>query len=218
MKTASNLAFAATAVALFLAGVNIDATVKLKESSRMAASLEQRLEKASLHEKEMASAIIRLKEELKTAKRPKTKTVTQIVAADGLKKDTPAKRGCNPLNVKTPAQEKWRGQIGEDSLGHAIFSSLEYGIRAASITLKNYERKHGIKTVRGLVTRFAVPFNADYMDYLCSHLNLKPDETFSIIKRMPDLLYWMSRYESGERLPRRFFVGYDIVAMMQETK
>lgn len=43
--------------------------------------------------------------------------------------NTSGYKGCNPLNVKVFGN-KWRGLIGQDERGHAIFSRPEEGIRA----------------------------------------------------------------------------------------
>ncbi|MBQ7606449.1 MAG: hypothetical protein IJU76_00455, partial [Desulfovibrionaceae bacterium] len=51
---------------------------------------------------------------------------------------TLARKNLNFLNVKGTG---WVGQIGNDKFGHAIFSSLEYGIRAGSFVLKNYAKR-----------------------------------------------------------------------------
>ncbi len=131
-----------------------------------------------------------------------------------VKVNTLAIRNKNPLNVKTPHSGKWRGQIGTDKIGHAIFDTWESGIRAAAYTLKNYEARHGICTVDAIVSRFCEAegkAKQKYVDYICRRMGLQPLETFSIRKRLPELLKVMTRYESGQTFPERFYLPYDIV-------
>lgn len=118
----------------------------------------------------------------------------------------------NPLNVKAlSGSDMWVGQIGKDVHGHAIFSTWEHGMRAGAIVLKNYHKKHGIETVEGIVRRFAEGNQADYIRFLCERLHVKPDEKIDIIRRMAEILRAMARFESGENLPERLFVAYDIL-------
>lgn len=128
-----------------------------------------------------------------------------------------AHKNRNPLNIKSMGKEKWAGQIGTDEFGHAIFSSWEHGLRAAGFTLKAYTRWHGVDTVTGLVKRFCEASDAEqktYIDFICKRLGVKPDEKIDFVKRMPDLLRAMARYESGFDLPEELFVGYDLLAYL----
>lgn len=118
----------------------------------------------------------------------------------------------NPLNVKAlGGKDKWQGQIGVDKFGHARFATWEHGMRAAAFVLKNYAQKHKVETVRGIVERFAEGNREEYIAFLCKRLGVKDTEKISIIKRMPEILRAMARFESGEKLPEHLFVAYDIV-------
>lgn len=121
----------------------------------------------------------------------------------------------NPLNVKAiSGSDKWQGQIGRDKHGHAVFATWEHGMRAGAIVLKNYKLRHGIETVRGIVERFAEGNRAEYINFLCRRLRVKPDEKIDIIRRMPEILRAMARFESGESLPDHLFVAYDILGRL----
>ena len=121
----------------------------------------------------------------------------------------------NLLNVKNSwGGNKWKGQIGTDRFGHAIFSDWEYGIRAASIVLKNYANKHEIDTVQKIVKRFCTGNHQTYIKFISKKLNVSPDEKIDILKRMPELLKAMARFESGQDIPDRFFVPYDVVTYL----
>jgi len=116
----------------------------------------------------------------------------------------------NPMNVKHLGKQKWLGEIGRDHLGHVKFSSIHYGIRAGVLTLRSYQTKHGIKTLNGLINRFCGG-NPDYVRYLSRRLNLAPDEEFAIIPRIPELVLWMSAYESGRRVDPKIIASLDIL-------
>lgn len=122
---------------------------------------------------------------------------------------TLAERNRNPLNVKGTG---WVGQVGSDEQGHAVFAEPEYGIRAAARVLRSYYHRHGINTIRGIVTRFAEGNQKEYIVFLCRRMELAPDEEFSVMRRMSELLRHMSRFESGQILPDKFFAPYDILS------
>lgn len=48
-------------------------------------------------------------------------------------------RNNNPGNIKWSAANNWDGQIGQDSQGFVIFSSMLYGIRAMFVLLQSYD-------------------------------------------------------------------------------
>lgn len=116
---------------------------------------------------------------------------------------TLALKNRNYLNLKTLSNgDRWKGQIGEDPFGHAIFESPAWSIRAGAITLRTYERKHGIKTVEDLVRRFAEGNQEPYIKHLCKALGVKPDQKISLTKRLPELLKAMVYFETGQKLGR----------------
>ena len=124
------------------------------------------------------------------AKAPVSK---QSVGAEG----TLSRKAGNYLNVKAPSDTYWLGQKGRDAHGHAVFVSPEWSLRAGTLVLRSYYQRHGIKTVRGIVERFSTCNHAEYTKYLCARLNLEPDEEFNVMRRMPELVRHMVRFESG---------------------
>ena len=117
----------------------------------------------------------------------------QSVGAEG----TLSRKAGNYLNVKAPSDSYWLGQCGRDSHGHAVFKSPEWSLRAGTLVLRSYYQRHGIKTVRGIVERFSTNNHAEYTKYLCDRLKLDPDEEFNVMRRMPELVRHMVRFESG---------------------
>jgi hypothetical protein len=127
---------------------------------------------------------------LKDAKAPVRR---QAVGADG----TLSRKAGNYLNVKAPSDSYWLGQTGRDAHGHAVFRSPEWSLRAGTLVLRSYYQRHGIKTVRGIVERFSTCNHAEYTKYLCDRLGLEPDEEFNVMRRMPELVRHMVRFESA---------------------
>lgn len=124
------------------------------------------------------------------AKRPVQR---QSVGAEG----TLSRKAGNYLNVKAPSDSYWLGQKGRDAHGHAVFVSPEWSLRAGTLVLRSYYQRHGIKTIKGIVERFSTCNHEEYTKYLCDRLKLDPDEEFNVMKRMPELVRHMVRFESG---------------------
>ena len=115
------------------------------------------------------------------------------------------------LNIKAPNDRYWRGQIGRDKHGHAVFVSPEYSIRAGTFVLKNYYKKHKIDTIEGIVKRFSTNNHDEYIAHLCKHLKLRPDEKFDVIRRMPELITHMAYFETGVHVPQHIVATLDIL-------
>ncbi|MCR5258760.1 MAG: hypothetical protein K6E40_11455 [Desulfovibrio sp.] len=124
---------------------------------------------------------------------------------------TLAYKNANPCNVKNLGRQRWRGEIGRDRHGHCIFSDIQYGLRAAVLTLRSYQTRHGIKTLDGIIDRFCGG-NPDYVAFLSRKLGLRHDEEFKIIPRIPELVRWMSVYESGREVAPSMIAMLDILA------
>lgn len=145
---------------------------------------------------------------------PTVKHLEEIVLVSSVVPDngTLAAANKNPLNVKTTKNNPWVGEIGVDEQGHAKFSSWEYGMRAAVLTLRSYALRHDINTISGIVNRFAEGNRDEYKAFIAKRLGIGADEAFDIIRRMPDLIRAMARFECGQTLPEELFAPYDILA------
>ena len=118
----------------------------------------------------------------------------QAVGADG----TLSRKAGNYLNVKCNNRpDYWLGQCGIDAHGHAVFKSPEWSLRAGTLVLRSYYQRHGIKTIKGIVERFSTNNHAEYTAYLCKRMKLDPDEEFNVMRRMPELVRYMVRFESA---------------------
>lgn len=103
----------------------------------------------------------------------------QVLAID---RDTRGFRNRNPGNLRYVASIAWQGQTGGDSGGYAVFDSDLNGLRAAFLNLHAYMHKHGLRTVRGIITRWAPnhenPTDA-YVQYVARSVNVQPDRPVS---------------------------------------
>ncbi len=67
-------------------------------------------------------------------------------------------RNNNPCNVKAIDENgrkiAWKGLVGIDEFGHAIFDTEENGLRAASRVLLNYGKNRGISSLLGIAKRW----------------------------------------------------------------
>ena len=153
-----------------------------------------------------------LEARLKEAQKGLTKEQKRILSTHVAgRPGTLAYKNANPCNVKHLGRQKWRGEIGRDRLGHCIFSDIQYGLRAAVLTLRSYQTKHGIKTLDGIIERFCGG-NPDYVAFLSRRMNLRHDQEFEIIPRIPELVRWMSVYESGREVAPSMIATLDILA------
>jgi hypothetical protein len=71
-------------------------------------------------------------------------------------------RNKNPGNIDFNAANKWVGQVGIEPAPRnggkarfAVFDCHEHGIRALHVLLQSYQRKHGLRTIAGMINRWA---------------------------------------------------------------
>lgn len=176
-------------IAVACGGVYVASNAADKLQARQKECLELR-DKFRRSEAEVDLLRTLLKEERAKAKAPVRR---QAVGAEG----TLSRKAGNYLNVKAPSDTYWLGQCGRDSHGHAVFKSPEWSLRAGTLVLRSYYQRHGIKTIKGIVERFSTNNHEEYTKYLCSRLHLEPDEEFNVMKRMPELVRHMVRFESA---------------------
>ncbi|WP_333609361.1 structural protein [Arsukibacterium sp.] len=75
-------------------------------------------------------------------------------------------RNNNPLNIRKSGTA-WQGKVGNDG-EFEIFNSAHDGIRAAARNLRTYANSHGLRTIAGIVSRWApgAGRNADGSTYI----------------------------------------------------
>lgn len=81
-------------------------------------------------------------------------------------------RNCNPGNLRR-SEDRWKGlrplQTDKDFFQ---FVDMAHGYRAMMITLRNYVRLHGCRTLSDIVNRYAPPSENDTSAYLAHVCNL----------------------------------------------
>ena len=181
----------------------VTANSRLEKSMKENADLKQQLASSTAQ----VESLRKQKAKLAEGKKDIVNFKPQLICG---KEGTISRRLNNPFNIKRRyGGGKWKGEIGHDSQGHVHFISVEYGIRAAAYVLKSYYRVHKIDTLDGIIDRFCGG-NRKYVNFLCHRLNLKPDQKFNVMARLPELMQAMSKYESGKQLPSECLVTLDI--------
>lgn len=92
-------------------------------------------------------------------------------------------RNNNPGNIRRSA-DPWQG-LAKDQNDDAFFQFAEakWGIRALARVLISYQDKHGLRTVRGIVSRWAPPVEnktSSYIDHVARRLNVGADDPLDI--------------------------------------
>lgn len=160
---------------------------------------------------EAKKVIRRLNTELQQA--GGTTKMVFAVASDEDSKRTLARKNRNLLNLKALSNgAKWEGQIGVDKFGHVIFEHAAYSVRAGAIILKNYEKKHKINTIEGLINRFCTSNRDEYVKHLCKALGIKKDTKLSLTANLHKLIPAMIQFEMGEK------VGLEYTSIIEAVK
>lgn len=130
-----------------------------------------------------------------------------------------AVRNNNPGNIRIG--QKWKGlmpdylmtpeQAAEKSF--CVFETPRDGFRAMAVIFNVYAKKHGLKTVRQVIDRWAPPNenNTDaYVKAVCARLRVGPDAPypFSVPAAMQELCHAVAIHECGGW----YFTSADLVA------
>lgn len=114
-------------------------------------------------------------------------------------------RSHNPGNIR-PGTDKWKGVIGQTNVPNAgyylVFQGYEWGIRALYRNLITYRDKYGLKTVRGIITRWAPPNDnnptASYITGVAKAINVTPDAVLTLAQ-YPALIKAIIQHENGSQ-------------------
>ena len=108
----------------------------------------------------------------------------------------------NPLNIRKN-NTKWQG-LAEAQTDKAffVFVAPEWGYRAALRTLQNYQRVHGLRTIREWVMRWAPPAEnptENYIKFVCGKVEMPADACPRISNKivMCGIVAAMSEFENG---------------------
>lgn len=117
-------------------------------------------------------------------------------------KKTRGERNCNLGNVRCSTQ-KFLGEVSPSTdTEFKTFTDYAHGIRAIAKILLTYYRKHGIDTIRGIISRWAPSSENDTNSYVNSvslYTGLEPDKPFKVDDRQNLILLVRSivRHENG---------------------
>jgi hypothetical protein len=84
-------------------------------------------------------------------------------------KKTRGVRNCNPGNIDYKPNNQWLGQLKPDpsmEKRFARFDTPENGIRALGKVLLTYQHKHGLRTVKAIINRWAPSAENDTAAYV----------------------------------------------------
>ena len=113
---------------------------------------------------------------------------------------TRGERNCNPGNIRHGAL--WQGMAPEQPDPEFVtFIAPEWGIRAIGRILLHYETL-GLKTVRGLITRYAPSTENNtpaYVSDVAQHLGVGPDDPIHVWSSLWALLPAIIAHENGEQ-------------------
>lgn len=115
-------------------------------------------------------------------------------------------RNKNPGNIDRTAKP-WQGEDRSAEARarehrFAVFTSPENGFRALARTLLTYRSKYGLRTVRGIINRWAPPIEnhtSAYVHEVARALQVEPDEQIDVrdVAVMFELAKAIARHENG---------------------
>jgi hypothetical protein len=111
-------------------------------------------------------------------------------------------RNLNPGNIRKG--NDWQG-LAPHGLDPEfdVFTTAEYGFRALVRVLLNYRRKHGLRSVRQIISRWAPPNENDtegYIKFVAASVGVSPDHELTFDRHQLFLLAKaIARKENGRR-------------------
>ena len=114
-------------------------------------------------------------------------------------------RNNNPGNIRESPFDKtqWIGERAtDDDKAFEEFETPEYGIRALAVILKNYRLKHGLTSIRGIITRWAPPSENNttaYINVVAAAVGKHPDVALDFSHDLQPLITAIIRHENGKQ-------------------
>lgn len=123
-------------------------------------------------------------------------------------------RNNNPMNIKG---KLWNGQTDVDEFGHAVFSSVHYGLRAGARALINMQRLRGCKTITQYIARYCEKNREAYIHALSDAMGIAPDEEFNIYDHLMVMMKTIVKQENGYNpYPDSYFIPYSFIAELTD--
>lgn len=109
-------------------------------------------------------------------------------------------RNNNPMNIVYNPANRWVGQTGRNGR-FSTFESADYGLRAGAILLRNYMKKYSLRSVQGLINRFAPshenPTN-QYAQYVARQVGVSVTDNSLTEDDIPNLIMAIVQFENGD--------------------
>jgi len=107
-------------------------------------------------------------------------------------------RNRNPLNGKWG--NEWRGWVGRDDQGHAIFKSATYGYRAGAKDIMGKFRRGRVSTLHQLMCLWAEANCDKYAAFVAERVGYDVDQRLTVADVdavLPQLLAAIANWENG---------------------
>ena len=110
-------------------------------------------------------------------------------------------RNCNPGNIRRSAT-KYKGETRSSDPAFKAFESMPWGYRAMFVLLRTYRVRHGCRTLREMISRYAPPMEnhtENYIRAVAAGAQVSPDEPLDTKsgEGMIPVVAAMSRVENG---------------------
>lgn len=126
-------------------------------------------------------------------------------------------RNCNPGNLRR-TDDRWKGlRAVQTDKDFSQFTDMAHGYRALMITLRNYARRRGCRTMADIIRRYAPPAENDtpaYLAYVCGKMNVLPtcEPDLEDKPTLCALASAISRMENGvEAKPEEVEAGWKLI-------
>ncbi len=119
-------------------------------------------------------------------------------------------RNHNPGNIEQG--DDWQGLATSDQMTpfqkrenrFCVFQEPHWGLRALARVLRNYQSKHGLRTVRGMISRWAPPSEnptAAYVEAVSRAMGIGAGQTFDFGERAigPSMIKAIIKHENGQQ-------------------
>ena len=114
-------------------------------------------------------------------------------------------RNCNPGNIRR-SRVCYKGEKRPSrDPEFKEFESMAYGYRAMFVLLDSYRCRHGLKTIRQMLNRYAPPsenFTEGYIRFVSQRSGIAPDEELDTLsaRDMIPIVSAMSEIENGVKV------------------
>lgn len=111
-------------------------------------------------------------------------------------------RNNNPGNVRANPCVLWLGQHGIDPDGFLVFRTPIYGIRCMAKVIRHYRDYNDLKTVAGIIKRWAPPSEnatTEYINDVCERMHTQPHYLIDWQSQSIPLLRAIIWHENGEQ-------------------